>query len=149
MSLLVPSVVNWVRTAHAGKSQTQTSCGPPIVTASRRPSGEIRGFAYGRAGALSGCSFPERSTQTSVNGRGAGGAWRDNRGRCRKQQPARANHPGAVLLRPPCLGRTYDISRDSRRFLMVKETASADVSAPQIVVVLNFFNELRRLLARP
>ena len=40
-------------------------------------------------------------------------------------------------------GRTYDISPDGRRFLMVKNSPSA--RAPQLVVVLNWFDELRRL----
>jgi serine/threonine-protein kinase len=45
-------------------------------------------------------------------------------------------------------GRTYDVSPDGRRFLMVKEAASTDAtSAPrEIVVVQNWFEELKRLV---
>jgi eukaryotic-like serine/threonine-protein kinase len=40
-------------------------------------------------------------------------------------------------------GRTYDVAPDGRRFLMVKSTGPGE--APQLVVVLNWFDELRRL----
>ena len=41
------------------------------------------------------------------------------------------------------LGRTYDISHDGRRFLMIKES-EADRSAPMsMTVVLNWFEELK------
>jgi hypothetical protein len=40
-------------------------------------------------------------------------------------------------------GRTYDVAPDGRRFLMVKITGQGP--APQLVVVLNWFDELRRL----
>jgi len=40
-------------------------------------------------------------------------------------------------------GRTYDISPDGRRFLMVKRPANR--APPQIVIVQNWFEELRRL----
>jgi eukaryotic-like serine/threonine-protein kinase len=40
-------------------------------------------------------------------------------------------------------GRTYDVAPDGRRFLMVKITGQG--AAPQLVVVLNWFDELRRL----
>jgi serine/threonine-protein kinase len=46
-------------------------------------------------------------------------------------------------------GRNYDVARDGRRFLMVKEAgraAPAEGSAG-LVVVLNWFEELRRLMA--
>jgi len=44
-------------------------------------------------------------------------------------------------------GRTYDIARDGRRFLMIKE-GSADGARPtnSIVVVQNWFEELKRLV---
>jgi serine/threonine-protein kinase len=43
--------------------------------------------------------------------------------------------------------RTYDISPDGRRFLMIKEAESATRdSAPQMVVVLNWHEELKRLV---
>jgi eukaryotic-like serine/threonine-protein kinase len=40
-------------------------------------------------------------------------------------------------------GRTYDVAPDGRRFLMIKNTGPAE--PPQLVVVLNWFEELRRL----
>lgn len=45
-------------------------------------------------------------------------------------------------------GRTYDVSPDGRRFVMVKE-GGADLTAalpPQIVVVQPWFEELKRLV---
>jgi serine/threonine-protein kinase len=43
-------------------------------------------------------------------------------------------------------GRTFDIAPDGRRFLMIKQ-GSGDEAAPQnLIVVLNFFEELKRLL---
>jgi hypothetical protein len=44
-------------------------------------------------------------------------------------------------------GRPYDVSPDGRRFLMVKE-AGADQgdTRPQIIVVQNWFEELKRLV---
>ncbi len=42
----------------------------------------------------------------------------------------------------PATGVTYDVSRDGQRFLMVKEEASAT----QINVVVNWFEELKRLV---
>ncbi len=41
--------------------------------------------------------------------------------------------------------RSYDVSPDGRRFLMIKQSAGG-VTAPQIVVVHNWFEELRRLV---
>jgi serine/threonine-protein kinase len=43
-------------------------------------------------------------------------------------------------------GRTYDVSRDGGRFLMVKRPANR--APPQIVIVQNWFEELRRLVPR-
>ena len=45
-------------------------------------------------------------------------------------------------------GRTYDVSPDGQRFLMVKEGAGADQAAapPSIVVVQNWQEELKRLV---
>lgn len=44
--------------------------------------------------------------------------------------------------------RTYDVSRDGQRFLMIKSAAGAD-EAPeaQIVIVQNWLEELKRLVA--
>ena len=45
-------------------------------------------------------------------------------------------------------GRTYDISRDGQRFLMIKEGGGTDQTAapPQIIVVQHFDEELKRLV---
>jgi serine/threonine-protein kinase len=44
-------------------------------------------------------------------------------------------------------GRTYDVSLDGRRFLMVKEAGADQGDArPQIIVVLNWLEELKRLV---
>jgi eukaryotic-like serine/threonine-protein kinase len=41
--------------------------------------------------------------------------------------------------------RTYDLSPDGRRFLMVKtQTVPGETAAPSLVVVLNWFEELKR-----
>ncbi len=44
------------------------------------------------------------------------------------------------------VGRSYDVSPDGTRFLMIKEAAASTGTAPQLVVVLNFFEELKRLV---
>jgi hypothetical protein len=50
----------------------------------------------------------------------------------------------------PQTGRTYDVSPDGRRFLMIKESATSDQNAnatpASMVVVLNWFEELKRLV---
>jgi serine/threonine-protein kinase len=44
-------------------------------------------------------------------------------------------------------GRTYDVSADGQRFLMIKSAApSSPSSTPQLVVVLNWQNELERVV---
>ena len=43
-------------------------------------------------------------------------------------------------------GRSYDIAPDDQRFLMVKQLASDDENSPQIVVVRNWVEELKRLV---
>jgi hypothetical protein len=40
----------------------------------------------------------------------------------------------------------YDISRDGRRFLMVQPSAHETATPSQIIVVLNWFNALKRLV---
>ena len=43
------------------------------------------------------------------------------------------------------IGRTYDVSPDGRRFLMIKQAAGEQTAArPQILVVQNWFEELKR-----
>jgi serine/threonine-protein kinase len=47
-------------------------------------------------------------------------------------------------------GRTYDVSSDGQRFLMIRNAATTMEQRPtQIVVVLNFFEELKRLAPAP
>lgn len=47
-------------------------------------------------------------------------------------------------------GRTYDLSVDGRRFLMIKALPSPDgESSPSLVVALNWFDELERLVPAP
>ena len=41
--------------------------------------------------------------------------------------------------------RNYDVSPDGKRFLMVKQPAN-QAAAPQIIVVQNWFEELKRLV---
>ena len=43
-------------------------------------------------------------------------------------------------------GQSYDVSPDGRRFLMIKDAGAEEGAAPsQLVVVLNWFEELKRL----
>ena len=42
-------------------------------------------------------------------------------------------------------GRTYDVSPDAKRFLMIKSASPTSATVPQLVVVLNWFEELKRL----
>jgi hypothetical protein len=44
-------------------------------------------------------------------------------------------------------GRSYDVSPDGKRFLMIKDARPTDAASPppQLVVVLNWFEELKRL----
>jgi serine/threonine-protein kinase len=47
-------------------------------------------------------------------------------------------------------GRTYDVSPDGRRFLMIKEAGADQGDArPQIIVVQNWHEELKRLVPAP
>jgi serine/threonine-protein kinase len=43
-------------------------------------------------------------------------------------------------------GRTYDVSRDGQRFLMLKDTAAGETQQPGIIVVQNWIEELRVLV---
>ena len=45
------------------------------------------------------------------------------------------------------LARTFDVSPDGQRFLMIKEAAAAQ--APTMVVVLNWLEELKAKLPVP
>jgi hypothetical protein len=40
----------------------------------------------------------------------------------------------------------YDVSRDGRRFLMVQPSAGENATRTQIIVVLNWHEELKRLV---
>jgi hypothetical protein len=46
------------------------------------------------------------------------------------------------------IGRTYDISSDGQRFLMIKEDGGSEQTAapPQIIVVQHWTSELQRLV---
>jgi hypothetical protein len=45
------------------------------------------------------------------------------------------------------LGRTYDVSPDGQRFLMIKESGpGGDAARPNIVIVKNWVEELKRLV---
>jgi eukaryotic-like serine/threonine-protein kinase len=46
----------------------------------------------------------------------------------------------------PLTNPNYDVSRDGQRFLMLKPAGQADEAATQINVVLNWFEELKRLV---
>ena len=46
----------------------------------------------------------------------------------------------------PTANANYDVSRDGRRFLMVQRSARTTATATQIVVVLNWHEELKRLV---
>jgi serine/threonine-protein kinase len=43
-------------------------------------------------------------------------------------------------------GRTFDVAPDGRRFLMMKEAGGEGAAPPQMVVVQNWFEELKRLV---
>ena len=43
-------------------------------------------------------------------------------------------------------GRNYDVSLDGQRFLAIKEYAADEATSPQIILVQNWFEELRRLV---
>lgn len=42
--------------------------------------------------------------------------------------------------------RTFDVSADGQRFLMIKQPSAAQATPPQIVVVQNWTEELKRLV---
>ena len=52
---------------------------------------------------------------------------------------------GPYITRGALSSRNYDVSVDGQRFLMVKQPAN-QAAAPQIIVVQNWFEELRRLV---
>ena len=54
---------------------------------------------------------------------------------------------GPYFTRGAASGRTYDVSPDGQRFLMPKLPPLDPATAPQIVVVQDWFEELKRLAA--
>ena len=46
-------------------------------------------------------------------------------------------------------GRSYDVSADGKRFLLIKDAAPRAAAALQLVVVLHWSEELRRLVPNP
>jgi hypothetical protein len=68
----------------------------------------------------------------------SGPAWRVT-------QPTQAL-PARYLDDSGTTSRTFDIAPDGRRFLMMTSGTNDKRAAPQIVVVLNFFEELKRLV---
>ena len=57
--------------------------------------------------------------------------------------------PAALLTTTyatPAPWRSYDVSPDGQRFLMIKEGAGTDTAPPSFVVVQNWFGELKRLV---
>jgi len=56
-----------------------------------------------------------------------------------------AGAPGGIPV--PLSGRTYDVSADGQRFLMIKQSVSTNTAAPaQIVVVQHWLEDLKRLV---
>jgi hypothetical protein len=57
---------------------------------------------------------------------------------------------GPYLFHPPGggpVGRMYDVSLNGQRFLMIKESsAAAEPPSPRIILVQNWFEELKRLV---
>ena len=59
--------------------------------------------------------------------------------------PARLLGEGYFTVPGGNPGRTYDVSPDGQRFLMIK-AGGANQAPPQIVVVQNWLEELKRLV---
>ncbi len=65
-------------------------------------------------------------------------------------QTPRLLFEGSYRYNPFSLISNYDISPDGQRFVMVKESSEAGERPPdQINVVLNWFEELKRLVPTP
>jgi eukaryotic-like serine/threonine-protein kinase len=52
---------------------------------------------------------------------------------------------GAYATVGPASGRTYDVSADGKRFLVLKRAPATDATTPKIIVVQHWFEELKRL----
>jgi hypothetical protein len=59
-------------------------------------------------------------------------------------KPTRLFTADCVL--PTTTNASYDVSRDGRRFLMVQPSARESATPTQIIVVLNWHEELKRLV---
>jgi hypothetical protein len=56
--------------------------------------------------------------------------------------------PGVILDKAysnPRTGRTYDVARDGKRFLMIKDARGGADETRHLVLVQNWFDELERL----
>jgi serine/threonine-protein kinase len=53
---------------------------------------------------------------------------------------------GSVVAPPGVGGRTYEVSPDGQRFLVVKEVSDSNASPPQIVIVQHFVELLKQLV---
>ena len=53
---------------------------------------------------------------------------------------------GPYLLAQPARHRVFDVSANGQRFLMIKEGTDTSSGQQQVVVVLNWFEELTRLV---
>jgi hypothetical protein len=63
-----------------------------------------------------------------------------------------AGNPTVAVNTPYFTGpttRTFDVSPDGQRFLMIKAETGQTSLAPTIVVVVNWATELRQRMARP
>jgi len=45
-------------------------------------------------------------------------------------------------------GRTYDVAPDGKKFLMIQDASGAEAATPHLVVVLDWVEELKRLVPR-
>jgi hypothetical protein len=64
--------------------------------------------------------------------------------------PTRVVPPRSLRFGTVSTARTYDVSPDGKRFLVIKEAASlADAPPVDVVVVRNWFEELKRLVPQP
>jgi len=60
--------------------------------------------------------------------------------------PAMLLKDGSVITPPGNPGRTYDVSPDGQRFLLVKPVTTPNAPPPQLVVVQHFDEMLKRLV---
>jgi eukaryotic-like serine/threonine-protein kinase len=118
--------LKWI--AESGVSATMPSGGAPRAL-SRRRMAWLVGVAMLAAVAIAGAAAP-------IEGRGA--VW--SAGTPMKLLEPRYFGTGSNP------GRTYDISPDDQRFLMIKQGSNDQAAPPQIVVIQNWLEELKRLV---